>query len=116
MSENSTKSLVCYKCEGTKRESEEHEAKGSQYVGLASCDTLLVRELPLNVDEMIIRMSIMQYLDVVPEKIHVSQSKKYCFIQLKSTEEAAKLLDYFNRAATPMINFSPGEFQRHKPI
>jgi predicted nucleic-acid-binding Zn-ribbon protein len=41
MSQNPINNFNCLKCKGTKQESEELEAKGSQYVGLAACDSKL---------------------------------------------------------------------------
>ncbi|KAI6176373.1 hypothetical protein M3Y97_00791000 [Aphelenchoides bicaudatus] len=100
---NFNRRSACFKCNTTREESDALEAKGYTHVGSAPCDTLLVREIPITANDLSIIESFASYSNVPIQRLKISQSRKYCFVQLKSPEDASYLLSTFNRTV-PCVN------------
>lgn len=64
---------------------------------------MLIRELPITADEYQVLHALASYTNVPIQRVQISTSKKYCFVQLRSVEDANYLLNTFNRAV-PQIN------------
>lgn len=58
---------------------------------------LLIRELPLSATQDSIRESLNKYTGLTIQRIHISTSKNYALIQMKSMEDASYLLSTFNK-------------------
>jgi len=100
---NFSKRNSCFKCELDRQESESLESQGYKHVGSQPCDTLLVRELPMDTEEDQVLSEFSSKSNVKVHRVHISDSKKYCFVQLDSIEDAKRLLNTFNRKV-PSIN------------
>ena len=66
-------------------------------MGVNPCDTLLIRELPLSATQDSIRESLSKYTGLTIQRIHISTSKSYALVQMKSMEDASYLLGTFNK-------------------
>ncbi|KAI6187545.1 AMP-N domain-containing protein [Aphelenchoides besseyi] len=92
----------CFKCGTDRKESDALEEKGYNYVGSQPCDTILVRELPAIANEYDVIHAFSTYSNIPIQRVHISNSRKYCFVQLRSIEDACYVLTTFNRV-TPHI-------------
>ncbi|KAI6214511.1 hypothetical protein M3Y94_00277000 [Aphelenchoides besseyi] len=92
----------CFKCGTDRKESDALEEKGYNYVGSQPCDTILVRELPSIANEYDVIHAFSTYSNIPIQRVHISNSRKYCFVQLRSIEDACYVLTTFNRV-TPHI-------------
>jgi RNA-binding protein 5/10 len=88
---------ACFKCGTSRDESDAMEAKGYGMVGVAPCDTLLIRELPATVTEESVRSSLSRYTNLLVLRVHIATSRRYALIQLKTVEDASYLLTTFNK-------------------
>lgn len=65
---------------------------------------LLVRELPISANELSIISAFASYSNVPIQRVKISESRKYCFVQLKSIEDANYMLSTFNRSVPYIDN------------
>ncbi|CAK5031422.1 unnamed protein product [Meloidogyne enterolobii] len=94
----------CFKCGTSRQESDAMEAKGYAMVGVSPSDTLLIRELPVTVTEEIIRSSLGKYTDLTIQRVQISSSKLYAFVQMRSSDEAGTVLHIFNKTVPYIDN------------
>lgn len=85
---------ACFKCENTKKQSDEMEQQGVHMIGVVPTDTLLMRQLPNGVSapaifEGLIQNTILQSI----VQLQLADSKVYAFIQMKSKDDATLLLN-----------------------
>ncbi|CAB3407478.1 unnamed protein product [Caenorhabditis bovis] len=95
---NFVKRQNCFKCDISKEQSFDLEKQGMHMVGVAACDTLLIRQLPENCDPCLIYSGLHGY-NVMNSinMVKVSDSKRYAFVHMKSTDEAIVLLNLIYR-------------------
>jgi len=65
---------------------------------------LLIRELPVTVTEEIIRSSLGKYTDLTIQRVQISSSKLYAFVQMRSSDEAGTVLHIFNKTVPYIDN------------
>uniref|UniRef100_A0A915P970 RNA-binding protein 5 n=1 Tax=Meloidogyne floridensis TaxID=298350 RepID=A0A915P970_9BILA len=115
----------CFKCGTSRQESDAMEAKGYAMVGVSPSDSnlfnfpvypntllrtktlkiaLLIRELPVTVTEEIIRSSLGKYTDLTIQRVQISSSKLYAFVQMRSSDEAGTVLHIFNKTVPYIDN------------
>lgn len=70
---------------------------------------LLIRELPLSATQESIRESLSKYTGLTIQRIHISTSKNYALVQMKSMEDASYLLGTFNKVM-PFVDNCAGNF------
>ncbi|ULU12682.1 hypothetical protein L3Y34_015733 [Caenorhabditis briggsae] len=91
---NFVKRQTCFKCEISKEQSMELEKLGAHMVGMAPCDTLLIRGLPDGITNSLIFDSLGALVCLSSiSMIKLSDSKRFAYLQMKSTEEAKMLLN-----------------------
>ncbi|KAI6227287.1 G-patch domain protein [Aphelenchoides fujianensis] len=96
----------CFKCGTDRKESDTLEEKGYTFVGSQPCDTLLVRELPCTASEYDIMQAFATYTNIPIQRVHIHSARKYCFVQLRSIEDACYMINTFNRTVPYIQNCS----------
>uniref|UniRef100_A0A1I8BYB8 RNA-binding protein 5 n=1 Tax=Meloidogyne hapla TaxID=6305 RepID=A0A1I8BYB8_MELHA len=94
----------CFKCGTSRQESDAMEAKGYAMVGVSPSDTLLIRELPVTVTEESIRSCLGKYTNSTIQRVQISSSKLYAFVQMRSSDEAGTVLHIFNKTVPYIDN------------
>uniref|UniRef100_A0A914DMH5 CCHC-type domain-containing protein n=1 Tax=Acrobeloides nanus TaxID=290746 RepID=A0A914DMH5_9BILA len=105
---NNPSRLTCLKSNTPKSVSEHLTKKGHHLIGSGTCDTILIRDLPINVDEACIRAALTQYtntdfISLRMKKIELAGSRRYCLVQMKSLFDAVELFGKLEKIS-PMIN------------
>ncbi|EFP12616.1 hypothetical protein CRE_29659 [Caenorhabditis remanei] len=91
---NFVKRHTCFKCEISREQSMELERVGAHMVGIIPCDTLLMRGLPDGITNNLIFDSLGALVCLSSiSMIKLSDSKRFAYIQMKSTDEAKMLLN-----------------------
>ncbi|KAM3722396.1 RNA-binding protein 5-A [Dirofilaria immitis] len=88
---------ACFKCNLTRMESDGLTRKGYAAIGVAKCDTLLLREIPLNCTEAKIQseMNRISSLDVL--RVHIAESGLYAYVQMRSADDAERIMLTLNK-------------------
>lgn len=67
---------------------------------------LLVRELPCTATEYDIMQAFATYTNIPIQRVHIHSARKYCFVQLRSIEDACYMINTFNRTVPYIQNCS----------
>uniref|UniRef100_A0A9J2P549 RNA-binding protein 10 n=2 Tax=Ascaris TaxID=6251 RepID=A0A9J2P549_ASCLU len=87
----------CFKCNLTRLESDALTRKGFAAIGVAKCDTLLLREIPLQCTEAKIHFELSKISSMDVLRVHIADSGLYAYVQMRSADDAERLLLSFNK-------------------
>uniref|UniRef100_A0A0M3JUW8 Putative rna binding protein (inferred by orthology to a S. mansoni protein) n=1 Tax=Anisakis simplex TaxID=6269 RepID=A0A0M3JUW8_ANISI len=87
----------CFKCNLTRIESDALTRKGYAAIGVAKCDTLLLREIPLQCTEAKIQFELSKISSMEILRVHIADSGLYAYVQMRSADDAERLLLAFNK-------------------
>ncbi|VDD86908.1 unnamed protein product [Enterobius vermicularis] len=87
----------CFKCNLTRIESDNLARKGYAAIGVAKCDTLLLREIPLKCTETAIEAELSRVSSMEVLRVHIAESGLYAYVQMRSADDAERLMLTFNQ-------------------
>ncbi|VDN53801.1 unnamed protein product [Dracunculus medinensis] len=102
----------CFKCNLTRNESDGLTRKGYAAIGVAKCDTLLLREIPLKCTESKIEAELGRVSSLEVLRVHIAESGMYAYVQMRSADDAERLMLTFNKipllidGCTIMVTYS----------
>uniref|UniRef100_A0A0N5AA43 G-patch domain-containing protein n=1 Tax=Syphacia muris TaxID=451379 RepID=A0A0N5AA43_9BILA len=102
----------CFKCSLTRIESDNLARKGYAAIGVAKCDTLLLREIPLKCTETAIEAELSRVSSMEVLRVHIAESGLYAYVQMRSADDAERLMLTFNQiplvinGCTVMVTYS----------